>query len=176
MVIEFSGSFAGPLATLLAALAAGGVATIFGRIQSGIAKQQAETAAAAALVAQNKLRLELFDRRLAVVTAVRAMFGKVDARGEINFEDERAFLQGIDGARWLFGAQVGNYLSDDLWRLMNHLMTALAVMDGQEGSPDFSRLRESVTKALEALRTQRPVFMKMMDRYMTIEVRNLAVT
>ncbi|MEJ8851572.1 hypothetical protein [Variovorax rhizosphaerae] len=54
------------ISTLIAASVAAGVTIYFGRVQAGIARQQAKTAAMAAATARNKLRLDLFEKRLNV--------------------------------------------------------------------------------------------------------------
>jgi hypothetical protein len=116
--IEVVKAVAPLLAALLAAGVGAWVAHKFGRIQEGIARQQAATAAAAAQTAKNKLKLELFDRRIAVYDAARKA---IDSTGLMNYQREEvqdAYKEGIDPAVWLFENDVLEYLNDELWPLL----------------------------------------------------------
>jgi hypothetical protein len=64
--------------------------------------------------AQDKLKFDLFDRRMAVYEAARTFIRKVRSTGRIAPEDEFAYSSAIDGARWLFDADIERYLERDL--------------------------------------------------------------
>ena len=60
---EMLKDFAGPIATVIAAFTAAGIAWRFGRVQADIAAQQASTAALQAELANVRLQHDLYDRR-----------------------------------------------------------------------------------------------------------------
>jgi len=66
-------------------------------------------------LARNKLKLDLFDRRMAVYEAVRTMLGKATRAGKLTLEEEVEFLSGVQTAKWLFGPEVQTYLEKELW-------------------------------------------------------------
>ena len=66
---------AGPIATVIAALTAGGIAIWLGRAQVTTARLQAKTA-------NDKIVLDLFDRRLKIYSDARAVIGRTTGSGQ----------------------------------------------------------------------------------------------
>ena len=66
-------------------------------------------------IARNKLKLDLFDKRMEVYTAVREALGNITRQGNLTQEQQLQYLQGIRTARWLFGKDVFTYLDETLW-------------------------------------------------------------
>src|SRR4051812_46213949 len=97
--------FAGPVATVLASITAAGVAIAFGLYQAKIARRQAN-------IAQDKLALDLFQRRLDAFSTLRGAIAKIVTSGSSNSVLEQELLEGIDRARWLFGKEVTSYLDE----------------------------------------------------------------
>ena len=65
--------------------------------------------------ARDKLRLDLYERRLAVYQAARNLLGTVYTLGDISQDAEFAYLNGTSGSQWLFGPEVKDYLKKELW-------------------------------------------------------------
>lgn len=65
--------------------------------------------------AQNKLKLDLFDRRMAVYQAARDALSYIATHGRIIHEEQIKYLKGIQSAQWLFGPEVQGYLNETLW-------------------------------------------------------------
>lgn len=65
--------------------------------------------------AQNKLKLDLFDKRMLVYQAARETLGFIATRGSINHEQQIKYLAGIQSSRWLFGPEIHKYLHETLW-------------------------------------------------------------
>jgi hypothetical protein len=65
--------------------------------------------------AHTRLKLDLFDRRLAIHGAARELIATVTSSGRINNQDTVAFLHGIQQARWLLNKRLVQYLEQDLW-------------------------------------------------------------
>lgn len=109
-----------PWAPVIAASIAAGtgawVAHKFGRIQEGIARQQASTAAAAAATAKSKLKLDLFDRRLTIYKSATDEINKAFSKSYIFNNQE--YLSKIQGSQWLLNKQIEKYLSEDIPELL----------------------------------------------------------
>ena len=95
---------AGPIATVIAALTAGGIAIWLGRAQVTTARLQAKTA-------NDKIVLDLFDRRLKIYSDARAVIGRTTGSGQCSNEEQFNFLKAIDGASFLFGTDVTDYFN-----------------------------------------------------------------
>ena len=65
--------------------------------------------------AQNKLKLDLFDKRMIVYQAVRDTLGYIGSHGRINHEEQVKYLIGIQSSKWLFGPEIHKYLDETLW-------------------------------------------------------------
>ncbi len=108
-----------PWAPVIAASIAAGVgawvAHKFGRIQEDIARRQAETAAQAAKTARTKLRLDLFDKRIAVYEAANALIKKAARRQRITDDDRYEFFQGTKSAVWLFDEETARYITETIF-------------------------------------------------------------
>jgi hypothetical protein len=73
--------FAGPLATVLAAGAAALVAYRLGQNQISVARTQAEIAQQNWQTSNEKIVLELFERRLTIYEEVRSLIGEITRSG-----------------------------------------------------------------------------------------------
>lgn len=114
-VFELVKALAPLCAAIIAASVGAWVAHKFGRIQEGIARQQAATAAAAAQTAKNKLKLDLFERRYEMYEfTVRALERVNEATESRNMPDV-AFLYELRKARWIFGEDVHIFLQEEVW-------------------------------------------------------------
>lgn len=101
--LEHAKSFALPLAGIY-------VAYKFGRIQADIGRRQAETATQSMATARTKLRLDLFEKRLAIYEALMDVVNKTQRRATITHEDVYALQQGAKSASWLFDVQTADYI------------------------------------------------------------------
>ena len=77
-------------------------------IATVIAHQQSRTA-------RNKLKFDLFDKRMAVYDCVREALGNAATHGNLSQEQQIVFLSSIQPAKWLFGPEVAMYLEKELW-------------------------------------------------------------
>lgn len=114
-------AYATPVIQFLTAAAAVWVAYRFGTIQAGIAKQQAatavtaaQTAAAAAQTARNRLKYDLFERRLVLYDLIYGYIDVVVGTGTIEPKSDSEFLQAIRPLGWLTDAAVAKYVLQDL--------------------------------------------------------------
>lgn len=66
--------------------------------------------------AQNRLKLDLFDRRFSVFDAARNLIASVVTRGKATDEELFKFLSGTREAKWLSNADIAEYLDKQLYR------------------------------------------------------------
>lgn len=100
---------------LVAPVAAVYVAYKFGHIQAGIGRRQAETALQAMGTNREKLRLDLFDRRLAVYEAANEFITKAARGDRLNADHRFDLLRDTKGATWLFDERTAQYITDSLF-------------------------------------------------------------
>ena len=65
--------------------------------------------------AQNKLKLDLFERRLAIYDGIRSFISSVMTTGKTTQNYEMEFLSSTRGAKWLFGPEIIEYIDTVLW-------------------------------------------------------------
>jgi hypothetical protein len=103
--------------------------------------------------AQQKVALDLFDRRLAKYNAVREVVAKVISAGAATQKESFHFLQALDGIEFLFGAEIIAALNK-----INQAIGLLTVLGperkGAQGSKGpGEELKALVRKEREALNT-----------------------
>lgn len=89
--------------------------------------------------AQNRLKLDLFDRRLVVYEAARDYISSVMTSGKTTNEKEFEFLAGIRGAKWLFDEDVTQYLDKELWRKICYLGCLQSELDGMPAGEERTK-------------------------------------
>ncbi len=85
---------------------------------------------------QSKLKLDLFERRAQVYDAARVLVSRVVTHGKTTQEDQRNYLQGVQGAKWLFGEEIRNYLDEVLWERTIALECLESELEGAGVSPE----------------------------------------
>lgn len=73
--------------------------------------------------AQNKLKLDLFEKRFAVYDAVRQLIGSIMTSGVVRTEDLYMALAKTREAKWLLSADIDVYLNKDLYRKLVKLQS-----------------------------------------------------
>jgi hypothetical protein len=82
--------------------------------------------------AQNRLKLDLFDRRLAIHSTARDLIATVTSYGKIENKDMFAFLSGTPQARWLLNESIVEYLEKELWPRVTKLQELVDTLDSPE--------------------------------------------
>lgn len=109
-VYDLFKDFAGPIATVVAASAAAFVAYRLGSSQAEAARLQAEVAKRNWQTSNERVVLELFERRLAIFEGIRHVVAKIMTSGQPGNAEEREYLEAIDRAPFYFGPEVVQYL------------------------------------------------------------------
>jgi hypothetical protein len=81
-------------------------------------------------LAQNKLKLDLFDRRFSVFEAARSLIGSILTSGKVKDEELCKFLFGTREAKWLLDASVAEYIDKQIYHKAIDLQTLAAELEG----------------------------------------------
>jgi hypothetical protein len=118
--------------------------------------------------ARNKLKLDLFDRRMVVYECVREALGNAAREGNLSQEEQIAFLSGIQPAKWLFGAEVAIYLEKELW----HKIVSLELHNTlSKNNPNEDQRIESIhlrAETMKWLMQQHKEFDELCKPYLTL--------
>lgn len=99
-------------------------------------------------LAQNKLKLDLFDRRFSVYAAARSLLASVMTSGETKDEDIFKFMAATREAKWLLSSEVDKYLEKEIY--INALN--LARLDAELEDVGVGEVRTKNVKKKAALR------------------------
>lgn len=80
--------------------------------------------------AQNKLKLDLFEKRFVVYNAARLVLSTITTTGKITNEDSYKFLSSTREARWLLDDGISEYFDKVLWERICYLQTLQAELEG----------------------------------------------
>lgn len=80
--------------------------------------------------AQNKLKLDLFERRFAVYDAARRLLVSIRTSGKAKDEEIFKFRSGTREAKWLLNADIAEYLDKRLYNRALDLQTLDAELEG----------------------------------------------
>lgn len=81
-------------------------------------------------LAQNKLKLDLFDRRLQVYEAALTLLASIMTSGKARDEEVRNYLVATREAKWLLNAPIAEYLEKQLYHKAIDLQTLAAELEG----------------------------------------------
>lgn len=81
-------------------------------------------------LAQNKLKLELFDRRLSVYDATRALLASIMSSGKTKDEEVFKFMVATREAKWLLNDSIAEYLDKQLYHKVIDLQTLASELEG----------------------------------------------
>jgi hypothetical protein len=107
---EFFKDFAAPIATVIAASAAAFVAYTLGNSQAESAKIQARVAKRNWRTSNERIVLELFERRIAIFESIRKVVASVLTSGQSNDATYFEYVQAVDKVPYFFGPEVSEYL------------------------------------------------------------------
>ncbi|MDO9031202.1 MAG: hypothetical protein Q7V09_12260 [Hydrogenophaga sp.] len=86
--------------------------------------------------ARAKLKLDLFEKRIAIYNEVNECLSYVFRNGDSSIENDQRFLEALHQAKWLFGADVVNYLQEVIWPKMGELHCLCANLEGMQDSQE----------------------------------------
>lgn len=175
---EFFATFAGPIATIVASVAATFIALRFGSIQAQIARDQAKTAAAQKDIAQSqldiaydKLKHDLFQRRYEVYQAAKGVIEFIFNHSPIPVGDPklRELRLKLDEARFFFPADTRELCENIEKHVYATLMSSHAATGYSEDRPERAELREKQSKSEIELAGIYPELAKKFERDLGFE-------
>jgi hypothetical protein len=110
---------AGPIATVFAAAAAAFVAYRLGQSQIAVAKSQAKIAERNWQTANEKIVLELFERRLTIFEEIRSIVGEVTRTGAAPDDVLNRYSKAIDRVPYFFGQEVQAFVEEIRLRMID---------------------------------------------------------
>lgn len=93
--------------------------------------------------AQNRLKLDLFERRFSVYDATKGLIASIIQTGKATDENMFKFLAATKEAKWLFEDQIASYLDEKIWEKAVDLQTLHSEL---EGLPQGQERTENVHK------------------------------
>ncbi len=116
-------------------------------------------------VAENKLRLDLFDRRYKVYDAIRNFLRRMLGEARFDQSDWFEFYAGIADAEFLFGSDVLDYLAQLRTRALN-VRTHQALQSRPQAGDELSRHAEAENEQLALLDEQLTNLTNVFSRYL----------
>lgn len=162
-------SLLGPFLQFVAASMAVGVAYKFGKIQAGIARQQADTAALAAQTARNKLKYELFERRLEMYDLVYKYIDTVMRARKIESNSDSEFLTAARPMGWLTDKTVVEYVHKTLRDRMIELSRVTTQLESRPFGPDSAQLVMIQSNLQMALYNEHEALARVFEPYLKLE-------
>lgn len=118
-------------------------------------------------IARNKLKLDLFDKRMEVYGAVRDSLKSIAQQGNLTPEQQVQYLQGTRSARWLFGPEVSEYIDKTLWHRIVDLELYHS-MSKDHKEPDRSEYIKERAETMKWMIRQHEEFDALVEQYLTI--------
>ena len=88
---------------------------------------------------QNKLKLDLFDRRFAVYHAATSLIGSVMSSGNAANSETYKFLVATKDAKWLLSLDIAEYLDKQIYAKAIDLQTLSAELEGVGVGPERTK-------------------------------------
>lgn len=118
--------------------------------------------------ARDKLKLDLFDRRMAVYEAVRDAIGAAVTNAKLTQQQEFDFLMGTRSARWLFGEDVAEYINKNFWKKLTELNLHVAMSDSDDSSERAAHAKGR-SEVLQWMTSQYKEFDELCAKYLTLK-------
>ena len=130
--------------------------------QSEISLQQAETA-------KNKLKLDLFEKRMAIYEVVQETIRKAANGGKLDQEDQIKFIVGTRSAKWLLGEEVYEYIDKTLWHKLIDLDLHNSMSEGSRGDPERTKHIHARADTIKWLVKQFSEFDNLCKEYLSLK-------
>ena len=91
-------------------------------------------------LAQNKLKLDLFDRRFKVYESTRDFVGSIMTSGKSKDEEIFKFMSATREAKWLLDASIAEYLDKQIYHKALDLQTLDAELQGLDRGDERTKI------------------------------------
>jgi hypothetical protein len=120
-------------------------------------------------IARNKLKLDLFEKRMTVYQAVCDALSVAAARGKLTHEEEVKYFVGTRAAQWLFGPGVFRYLNETLWHKILDLGLHNTMSEGLGDDEERIKHLRARTDTMKWLAAQHKEFDKLCADYLSLK-------
>jgi hypothetical protein len=155
-------SLFGSISTVGASIVAGWIAHRIGTSQIEVAKQQAKTS-------ENKLRLDLFDRRLEVFRRLKDHVSEAKHTGDFTSDNYRDFLADASAAQWVFDRKIHDYLILELLPEFDELHYTFMIMKDLQRRPDGQEVVNRRDSAYADIRAQQRHIEEVFGPYLQLQ-------
>jgi hypothetical protein len=100
-------------------------------------------------LSQNKLKLDLFDRRFSVYSSARSLLASIMTTGQAKEAEIYKFLSGTQEAKWLLNDEIVEYLDKQLWKQACDLQTLQDTLESMQRGVERT---QKVNQKYEALK------------------------
>ncbi|MBR0974098.1 hypothetical protein [Bradyrhizobium japonicum] len=149
MLYDLLKDFSGPVATVIAAGAAGFVAYRLGKSQADSARIQAQVAKRNWRTQNERVVLELFERRIAIFEGIRAVVSETLRTGQPNDEVYFKYVAAIDKVPYYFGPEVEEYIEKVRLLIIDLQLDASTIADDR--NPDRNDRIRGRTRRMQEL-------------------------
>ena len=118
--------------------------------------------------ARDKLKFDLFEKRMEVYVAVRKALTQISQQGNLTLEQQVQYIQGTRSARWLFGPEVFNYLDTTLWHKIVDLELHNTMSKDSE-TPERSKHIQERAETMKWMIRQNKEFDALVENYLTLK-------
>jgi type II secretory pathway pseudopilin PulG len=145
---EIFKDFAGPVATIIASIAAAGITFYFASRQARMAQQQADTAKQQANTSFDQLRLNLFEKRYAIYSTARELIALVVNKSTVQGSEVVPLHATLNEAEFFFCPDICDWL-----RTLREQCNRLLVLRSTQHLPDapFSEIATLSTHLVDLL-------------------------
>jgi hypothetical protein len=168
--LELGKTFAGPVATIIAAAVAAVITFVFYSRQLKIAKDQAATADAQRKIAAARLNFDLYEKRYAVFEAGRRLLQVVVQQDYIDAKDVIKFNIETADAPFLFEQDIVNYLDKLRNKLLRFKTLRTQEKAADEGGEEEKRQRlvDLVADQHQELNTELEIIIEKFKPYLKL--------
>ena len=118
--------------------------------------------------AQNKLKLELFEKRLAIYNAAIAFIRNVMTSGKATDEQLRNLVRGTKEAKWLLSTKIATYLDEELFTKGSNLRCLYDELEGVPVSEELTNNVHKQRKIKEWLESQYKILDEKFSKYLAL--------
>lgn len=105
--------------------------------------------------ARDKLRLDLFERRMAIYDAFRKILGRIGHQAWVSQDDIVQYLIDVSGAKWLFEQEVADYLENEVHENLTALLSCTMALSGNLSDEERAHRAQQEGNVLRRFSAQR---------------------
>lgn len=133
-----------------------------------IAYRQHKTNQQQADTARQKLRLDLFDRRLVVYEATMKFFASVFTSGYVNGSPLTEYMTAVRGAKWILDDEIHDYLNKTVYHQALAMQVNNEELKAVPVGPDRSAMAHRNSELMTWFTSQPEALVSMFNKYLRL--------